>query len=312
MRNSLVNFKNRNILGSIIVRNAELAMKYIKANNVFTVTYSSFMSLTSERHFKISNLLNTALDNNEFYIHYQPQVSSLSGKIIGVEALIRWENEELGQISPTDFIPIAEKKGIIGDICDFVINRACADIQEISPNGENALTISVNISPSQLMSKGFVENTMRTINQTGIDPHRLVFEITEGTFLGDVPGTVVIIEQLKAFGIKFSIDDFGTGYSSLSYLSKLPVDEIKIDKSFINDLAKDEDAYKLVKSIFAVANIKELTIVAEGVETQEQSQILTNLACHLLQGYYFSKPVGFKELLNTINENIEKINGSAK
>ncbi len=303
VRNATVNFKNRNILGSIIVRNGELAMKYAKLNNLFTVTYSSFMSKSSERHFKISNLLDYALANDEFYVHYQPQVSTLNGKIIGVEALVRWDNVELGRVAPLDFIPIAEKKGIIGKISDLVLTQACKDIQTISPNGEGALTISVNISPNQLLSEGFIENTIQIIRSTGIDSNRIVFEITEGTFLNDIPGTVAIIEQLKAVGIKFSIDDFGTGYSSLSYLSKLPVDEVKIDKSFINDLVDDEDAYNLVKSILAVASIKQLTIVAEGVETQEQSQILADLACHLLQGYYFSRPVDVENLTKKIREN---------
>ncbi len=305
VRNATVNFKNRNILGSIIVRNAELAMKYAKLNNLFDVTYSPFMSKSSERHFKISNLLDYALENDEFYVHYQPQVSTLNGKIIGVEALVRWDNVELGRVAPLDFIPIAEKKGIIGKISDLVLTQACKDIQTICPNGEDALTISVNISPNQLLSEGFVENTIRIIGATGIDANRIVFEITEGTFLNDIPGTVAIIEQLKAIGIKFSIDDFGTGYSSLSYLSKLPVDEVKIDKSFINDLVEDEDAYNLVKSILAVASIKQLTIVAEGVETQEQSQILADLACHLLQGYYFSRPVDVDNLTKKIRENLK-------
>ncbi len=303
VRNATVNFKNRNILGSIIVRNSELAMKYAKLNNLFNVTYSSFMSKSSERHFKISNLLDYALANDEFYVHYQPQVSTLNGKIIGVEALIRWDNVELGRVAPLDFIPIAEKKGIIGKISDLVLTQACKDIQMISPNGEDALTISVNISPNQLLSDGFAEETIRIIRSTGIDSNRIVFEITEGTFLNDIPGTVAIIEQLKAVGIKFSIDDFGTGYSSLSYLSKLPVDEVKIDKSFINDLVDDEDAYNLVKSILAVASIKQLTIVAEGVETQEQSQILADMACHLLQGYYFSRPVDVGSLTKKVRDN---------
>ncbi len=306
VRNAIVDFKNRNILGSIIVRNGELALKYAKANNLFNVTYSPFMSKSSERHFKISNLLDYALENNEFYVHYQPQVSTLNGKIIGVEALVRWDNVELGRVAPLDFIPIAEKKGVIGKISDLVLKQACKDIQSISPNDdEDALTLSVNISPNQLVGKGFVENTIDIISSTGIDAHRIVFEITEGTFLNDIPGTVAIIEKLKAFGIKFSIDDFGTGYSSLSYLSKLPVDEVKIDKSFINDLVEDEDAYNLVKSILAVASIKQLTIVAEGVETQEQSQILADLACHLLQGYYFSRPVDVENLTKKIRENIK-------
>ncbi|MBD0788422.1 EAL domain-containing protein [Vibrio sp. Y2-5] len=305
VRNAVVNFKNRNILGSIIVRNGELAMKYAKANNLFNVNYSPFMSKSSERHFKISNLLDLAIENKEFYVHYQPQVSTLNGKIIGVEALVRWDNVELGRVAPLDFIPIAEKKGIIGKISDLVLTQACKDIQSISPNGEDALTLSVNISPNQLMSKGFVENTIATIQSTGIDSSRIVFEITEGTFLNDIPGTVTVIEQLKEVGIKFSIDDFGTGYSSLSYLSKLPVDEVKIDKSFINDLVEDEDAYNLVKSILAVASIKQLTIVAEGVETKEQSQILADLACHLLQGYYFSRPVDVENLTKKIKDNLK-------
>lgn len=305
VRNAVVNFKNRNILGSIIVRNGELAMKYAKANNLFNVNYSPFMSKSSERHFKISNLLDFAIENKEFYVHYQPQVSTLNGKIIGVEALVRWDNVELGRVAPLDFIPIAEKKGIIGKISDLVLTQACKDIQSISPNGEDALTLSVNISPNQLMSKGFVESTIETIQSTGIDSNRIVFEITEGTFLNDIPGTVAVIEQLKAVGIKFSIDDFGTGYSSLSYLSKLPVDEVKIDKSFINDLVEDEDAYNLVKSILAVASIKQLTIVAEGVETKEQSQILSDLACHLLQGYYFSRPVDVENLTKKIRDNLK-------
>ncbi|WP_052404633.1 EAL domain-containing protein [Vibrio diazotrophicus] len=181
------------------------------------------MSKSSERHFKISNLLDFAIENKEFYVHYQPQVSTLNVKIIGVEALVRWDNVELGRVAPLDFIPIAEKKGTIGKISDLVLTQACNDIQSVSPNGEEALTLSVNISPNQLMSKRFVENTIEIIESTGIDPSRIVFEITEGTFLNDIPGTVAVIEQLKAVGIKFSIDDFGTGYSSLSYLSKLPV-----------------------------------------------------------------------------------------
>ncbi|WP_165310490.1 EAL domain-containing protein [Vibrio ziniensis] len=304
VRNAVVSFKNRNILGSIIVRNGELAMKYAKANNLFNVSYSPFMSKSSERHFKISNLLDFAIDNKEFYVHYQPQVSTLNGKIIGVEALVRWDNVELGRVAPLDFIPIAEKKGVIGKISDLVLAQACKDIQSISPNGEDALTLSVNISPNQLMSKGFVDSTIEIIQSTGIDSKRIVFEITEGTFLNDIPGTIAVIEQLKAIGIKFSIDDFGTGYSSLSYLSKLPVDEVKIDKSFINDLVEDKDAYNLVKSILAVASIKQLTIVAEGVETKEQSQILADLACHLLQGYYFSRPVDVENLTKKIRDNL--------
>jgi EAL domain-containing protein (putative c-di-GMP-specific phosphodiesterase class I) len=212
--------------------------------------------------------------------------------IIGAEALIRWEHPERGQVLPDDFIPIAEEIGLILPIGHWVLKSACEQIRIWSGSADTReLRLSVNVSARQFHQAEFVEQVRLVLAETGANPARLVVELTESSILEDVGDTVAKMRALKKLGIRLAMDDFGTGYSSLSYLKQLPLDELKIDQSFVRDLSVDANDAAVVQAIITLGRTFELTVIAEGVETDAQFEFLELYGCHVFQGYMFSKPV---------------------
>ncbi|WP_153912357.1 cache domain-containing protein [Shewanella sp. TC10] len=246
--------------------------------------------------YQLEEQLRRALANNEISVLYQPQITTKNEQLQSIEALARWTNPKLGAISPDVFIGIAEKTGLIIDFGLFIFRKACEDTLALSPNGDSAINVSINISPQQLMHINFAESITQIVNEVGIDIHRITLEITENLVLQDLKMTAIILNELKALKFGISLDDFGTGYSSLSYLNELPITEIKIDRCFINNINSSRQSNALVKAIFAISEAYDITVVAEGVEEKEQFLTLKSYQCDLIQGYYFDKPLTLEQL----------------
>lgn len=239
----------------------------------------------------IETALHEAIDNKQFTLFYQPQFDVQTGELIGMEALIRWIHSKLGVISPAMFIPIAEETGQIIAIGEWVIEEACRQIQIWNERHGRSLRMSVNISPKQFLKENFVEHIRAVLQQTQLLPDQLDLEITEGVAVFNEQYTIQKLQQLKQLGVHISIDDFGTGYSSLSYLRKFPIDRLKIAKPFIDGITEEKEDVAVVKAIIVLAKNLKLRVIAEGVETLQQLNILRSLQCDEIQGYVLGKPV---------------------
>jgi EAL domain-containing protein (putative c-di-GMP-specific phosphodiesterase class I) len=246
--------------------------------------------------------LRKALAHQQFILHYQIQVDS-SGYTQGAEALLRWLHPERGLISPAEFIPLTEETGLILPIGHWVLDSACAQLATWQHSAvTNALVISVNVSAKQFFQADFAAQVHACIQRHCINPNLLKLELTESILIKNIEDTIAIMHTLRDIGVQFSLDDFGTGYSSLQYLKKLPFAQLKIDQSFIREIASDKEDQAIVRTIIAMATSLNLNVIAEGVETTEQLQILQNLGCTHYQGYLFSRPVtieNLEELLHT-------------
>jgi diguanylate cyclase (GGDEF)-like protein len=249
-----------------------------------------------KRDFILDTQLRAALINNELTILYQPQINVKTGKLVSVEALSRWNNKLLGLISPDEFIHVAEDIGMINEIGHFVIKQSMLDILKFNQQNATIIRLSINISPKQLVEPQFVEQLLQTTKDIGFDNRLITLEITENVLIANVKKVQPVIQQLKNAGFKLSLDDFGTGYSSLFYLNNLPINEIKIDKSFIDQLLTNNQSESLVKTIIAIGQLYQMTVVAEGVETKEQYERLIHLKCDKIQGYYFDRPLSIEVL----------------
>jgi EAL domain-containing protein (putative c-di-GMP-specific phosphodiesterase class I) len=239
----------------------------------------------------LKNGLRLALERDEFIIHYQPLVDLISGRIIGAEALLRWQSPEHGMIPPGRFIPIAEETGLIVPIGQWVLRQVCRQGRAWRDGGFLNLRLAVNISVIQLHSPGFVEMVIQEVADSGLPPEWLELELTESVLISEVDHTLDVINQLKRLGIGIAIDDFGTGYSCLAYLHKLKTDKLKIDRSFVMDMAADAESDAIVTTIIEMARTLNMTTLAEGVETAEQAERLKRYGCKEVQGYLFGHPV---------------------
>ena len=250
---------------------------------------------------KLENALHNALIKHQFQLYYQAQVDG-SNKIIGAEALIRWEHPKLGVISPDDFIPLAEESGLILPIGFWVLEAACAQLKKWQANGQtSAMTLSINISPRQFHQVDFVAEVLKSLSKVTVDPKLLKLELTERILLENTEEAVTKMGELKAAGVGFSLDDFGTGFSSMSYLTKLPLSQLKIDQSFIQNIGSKESDEIIVKTIVGMSKSLGLQVVAEGVESQDQYDYLESLGCQLFQGYLFGRPVPITEFNRLLN-----------
>ncbi len=245
----------------------------------------------------IESQLRHALEKDQFRLHYQPLMSLSTGKIIGVEALIRWEHPELGMVPPLKFIPIAEETGMIHPIGEWVLRTACLQRKEWERCGVQKLGMSVNLSAKQFHHGSIADIVCRIIRETGMNPQELDLEITESTLMQYTEDTKLTLMNLKAMGIRFSIDDFGTGFSSLVALKQLPVDTLKIDRSFVRDLCTDTDDQAIIQAIISMAHELNLDVVAEGIEDFQQMEFLRSRRCDKGQGYYFAKPLASEVML---------------
>jgi EAL domain-containing protein (putative c-di-GMP-specific phosphodiesterase class I) len=237
-----------------------------------------------------------ALARSEFVLVYQPQVDLRTGRIFAVEALIRWRHPELGQICPARFIPIAEESGQIVSIGNWVLREACRQNKEWQKAGLPAITVSVNVSARQFRHRDLLLAVQGALNESSLDPKYLELELTESLIMPDINGALLVMKELQKQGVMMSIDDFGTGYSSLSALKTLPVARLKIDKSFIDDLASDENDRAVVGALISLGQKLGLRVIAEGVEKDEQIAILREHGCDEMQGYHFSRPLPPDEL----------------
>jgi EAL domain-containing protein (putative c-di-GMP-specific phosphodiesterase class I) len=251
--------------------------------------------------------LHRALFQAEFYLHYQPQVEICSGRVIGVEALLRWHNPELGEVVPARFIPVAEDCGLIVPIGAWVLEEACRQAQAWHQAGWPELGMSVNLSGLQFRRAGLIETVAGALERSGLPPHLLELELTESILLQDVENTLDTVRQLKALGVRLSIDDFGTGYSSLSYLKRFAVDRLKIDRSFVHDVNTDPDSAAIVRAVIQLARSLRLGIIAEGVETEAQLAFLRDEGCEDVQGYLLSRPLAPTALKAYLHEHTSAI-----
>jgi len=284
---------------SDLLRNADTAM--YQAKDLGRNTYSFFskkMNTMILRRFAIEEQMHGALERGEFELYYQPQIDIKDRQITGIEALLRWHNSTLGNITPDEFIPIAENTGLIIPIGRFVIKQALNFLSEWQNMHQQKCTMAVNLSPRQFRDVELLSFIKNSLNDTNVSAEYLELEITEGVLMSGQSHIHDALVEIHDLGIKLSMDDFGTGYSSLSYLRQYDFDVLKIDKSFINAIPLNKADCKLVNAIIAMAHSLDLTVVAEGVETKEQLTLLDELGCDLVQGYYFSKPKPAKELLD--------------
>lgn len=285
----------------ILLRNADTAMYKAKdmGKNQYQF-YNQKMTEIAIKRTKIENDLRLALENNEFEAYYQAKVDAKNGTIIGMEALIRWQHPESGLILPDTFIKIAEEIGLIVSIDKWMMQHTLNEMKNWHNLGLNTGKLSLNLSIKQLENSEYLSNIKELISDIKISPKYLELEITESQIMNDPESAIAILSKIRELGIGISVDDFGTGYSSLSYLKKLPIDKLKIDRSFVNELPYDENDVAIVKSIVALANSLNLELIAEGVETKEQLDFLVSIGCHNIQGYYYSKPLPahkYKEFL---------------
>jgi len=289
--------------GETLVRHADIAMYRAKqyGRSIFQV-FSEEMQSNITHRMSLEANLRRALERDEFLLYYQPQLSLSSGRIVGAEALIRWQHPELGMVSPAQFIPLAEETGLIVPIGEWVIATACAQIRRWHDAGLPVPRVAINISARQFRQKDLLDVIERNLALHGQAAARLEIELTESMVMHDPDRTIQILRQMKELGLNISLDDFGTGYSSLSYLRRFPIDVLKVDQSFVRDVTTSPDDAAIASSIIALAHSLNLTTVAEGVETAGQLEYLTRQKCDVMQGYFFSKPLaaaGFSALLNS-------------
>jgi diguanylate cyclase (GGDEF)-like protein len=277
---------------SELLKNADIAMYHAKkrGRNNFQY-YSRKMNEESAEILKIESKLRHALENNALALHYQPQINLVTGQISGVEALLRWEDPELGKVPPDVFIPIAEEYGLIVAISEWVINEACRQAQHWAQAFSMPITMSINISAVHFNSQNLETMIASALEATGLNPNYLELELTETSILQDLNQAIETLETFKSMGLKLALDDFGTGYSSLSYLMKLPFDRLKIDQSFIRNLKTETKGTAIVAAIISMSHSLGMSVIAEGVEQEEHVQVLLQMRCDHVQGYYISRPI---------------------
>lgn len=295
-------FPQDGVDGETLLRNADTAMYRAKAagRNCWRF-FDESMARHAAHRLDVETALRRSIERNELLLHYQPQRSLATGKIIGVEALLRWLRPGTGIVPPLEFIPLAEESGLILPIGNWVLHAACAQAASWMKEKNLRLRIAVNIAAKQIHDPGFVAQVSSALEKSGLPPNLLELEITESSIVDNTEETVSKLRQLKELGVTVAIDDFGTGYSSLSYIKQLPIDRLKIDRSFVKDTPADSDDCAIVRTIIAMSHSLGLAVIAEGVESQEQVDFLAAEGCSEIQGYWLSKPLPAEELADKLN-----------
>lgn len=285
-----------------LIKNADSAMQVSRKEdfNIFAF-YESNMNESVLEQFQLLSDLRRAIELNELSLVYQPQVNSESGKVVGAEALIRWHNGKRGFVSPAEFIPLAEKQGLMKPIGEWIFRNTFNELKKWEDQGITDTTLSINISGTQFNDRRLVP-LIKNIFNSSTHRSRVELEITESAFVDDIDMAIDTLHELKSLGFRVAIDDFGTGFSSLSYLKKFPIDKLKIDKSFIDQLLDGEGDTAIVRSIITMSHFLNLDVIAEGVESKKQSDYLMDLDCKLIQGYYYSKPLSSADFINFYKE----------
>lgn len=264
--------------------------------------FSVEMDVGLHEKLEIENLLRQALENEELELHYQPKANLKSGEVVGVEALVRWHHPRYGLISPSRFIPIAEKCGLIANIGLWVLNEACRQTRQWLDEGLNPVRVAVNLSAGQCRSEEVPAQIKDALNRYRLEGSLIEVEITESMVMNDTESAISTFWELRQMGVHVAMDDFGTGYSSLSYLKRFPIECIKIDKSFIDDMEEDLNDREIVCAIIAMAHSLGLRVIAEGVENSVQLSLLFRSGCDEIQGYHFSKPLNAEALTSFLRE----------
>ena len=275
-----------------LMKNADIAMYLAKEEGKNDVRFfSSEIKTQSVDRLKMETDLRYALDRNELCLHYQPKLDVATGRIAGVEALVRWNHPELGMLAPMRFIPVAEETGLIVPIGRWVLRTACAQNMEWQRQGLPPLSMVINVSPRQFSDESLLSDIDQALADSGMDAKQLQIEITESMVMLNVERAIGVLDEIQSRGVRLAIDDFGTGYSSMSMMKRFPIDTIKIDRSFVRDLPRNSEDKAIAEAIIGMGKALGLTIVAEGVETAEQDDFLRKNYCDEIQGFLFSKPV---------------------
>ncbi|MHA4871022.1 EAL domain-containing response regulator [Duganella sp. PWIR1] len=286
-----------------LVRNADTAL--FRAKEIGRDNYAFFterMDAEIRDKLAIQGQLRGAIARDEFEVHYQPQVCLKTGAMVGAEALLRWDSAVLGKVPPNRFIPLAEEYGLVNSIGEWVLESVCAQMKVWHDQGLGEIKVAVNLAAGQFANDATVPYVESTLRKFGVSPEYLGLEITEGTVMGDPNKAVAALRRLKDIGVGISLDDFGTGYSSLSYLKRFPIDVLKIDKSFVDDVTTNSADAAIALSVISLAHNLNMRVIAEGVETREQVQFLAERGCDEMQGYYFSRPVNAESFTALLRE----------
>ena len=294
-------FTKAELVGAIAIR-LKKQEAFAELYNTLQIQSNEFIiqQNADEKLAQLKRSLYRALKREEFLVYYQPQISMNTGKIVGAEALVRWQHHEKGLIPPTEFIPVAEKTGFIIPLGEWILQTACKQVQAWKNDGFSGLRVAVNLSPRQFHQPDLSSRVALILEKIGLEPSSLELELTESLMVEDVKSAIATLTQLKNLGISISIDDFGTGYSSLSYLTQYPFDTLKIDRSFVRNITDGSRNAAIVKAIIEMAHSLCLEVIAEGVETQAEKDFLLRSECDVMQGYLFSPPLsaaGFEQLL---------------
>jgi EAL domain-containing protein (putative c-di-GMP-specific phosphodiesterase class I) len=294
--------------GETLIKNADAAMYTAKADgrNNFRV-FTEDMNAQAVERLALESSLHSALSKEQLFLMYQPQMDISTGTIIGLESLLRWQHPMLGLVPPDKFIRIAENSGLIVPIGEWVLRTACAQARQWQDEGLPPVTIAVNVSAVQFRQPSFCELIRKVLQETGLPPQYLELELTESLLLSSADVTLTVLQKLKAMGLKLAIDDFGTGYSSLSYLKHFAVTKLKIDRSFVRDVAVNPDDAAITAAIISMAKNLHLKVIAEGVENEEQMSFLRDHQCDEIQGYYFSKPLTVDKVADTLRGHSPKL-----
>ncbi|MBA6350471.1 bifunctional diguanylate cyclase/phosphodiesterase [Colwellia sp. BRX9-1] len=279
------------LLAEDLLQKANLALAQAESQNVATVKYKTGMQSHGRRLLAMEKEIRDGFENNEFVLYFQPQLNLLNNRIEGFEALVRWQHQERGLLQPASFLPDIESLNLLSELDSYVLERACQTIARLQKEYHRRVTIAVNITAVEFQDPKLIENIQALLFKYQITPRCLDLEITENVVMTEIATAMNTIVILQNMGIKVSIDDFGTGYSSLAYLRKLPIDKIKIDRSFIEEVASNDSDLTIVKSMVELSHGLGKRVLAEGVETEEQLRVLRNIGCDAVQGYYISKPI---------------------
>jgi PAS domain S-box-containing protein len=284
-----------------LLKNSDTAMYRAKEQGKNNYQfYTPSMTAEALDRMRLATNLYHALERNELDVYYQPLIDLNTGQIVGIESLLRWQHPELGQISPEKFIPVAEEAALIVPIGEMVLRKACKQMKTWEKSGLKSLCLSVNLSVLQIKDRNFIEKVSKILDETKFEPERLELEITETTILQSIDVIIDNLYKLKDMGVNIAIDDFGTGYSSLTSLKRLPINTLKIDQSFIQNITSNEDDATIVSIMIAMAHKMNIKVVAEGVETQEQLSLLKQFQCHEVQGYLVGYPLSAEEMTKLI------------
>lgn len=292
-----------------LLRNANVAMFKAKKGKLGYAVYDPSMHAEVLERLRMENDLRRALSNEELEVHYQPKVSLRTGEIVGVEALVRWRHPERGMISPGQFIPLAEETGLIVPIGIWVLETACRQAKEWEKRSPDStpLTMAVNLSARQFKHPGLSEDILNALRRTGLEAYRLQLEITESVVMDNSERATHVLRELCELGVKTAMDDFGTGYSSLAYLKTLPLNNLKVDRSFVKGLGQDKDDSAIVRLVIELAHTLGLQVTAEGVETADQLAHLKGMSCDLGQGYYFARPLTSEAVTQLLSDGAESL-----